>query len=457
MADRIESLKALAQEYNVRSAVKLRQQAQLEGVSVSLKEAQQALASDTSRQVFAPKRRPQGRSSAPGPNKRLQYDLVDFSLNTRAKKGGNRYILMGIDVFSREVAAQAIPSKDPATVNKALKKTQEALVGDEKNFSLTTDLGAEFNRIEDVIPEQATWRQKTPEDKNATSVLDRNMKTIKQDLSAKVATKGGDWSEKLPSVINAYNNRPHEAVFGPPSQVETRNAGENEQQFRILQQNADFYVKNRQTTQRRLAEVRDLGAYRNPTNAPRSFQPQFGPVQKLQSADSQYVTASDGKKTLLKLIQPVASDSKEIRRTLTLPGDQMTRLKGAADQIQAYLATQAGEMPVARLEALVKAGDAGLSGVSQSIKRNRSTLRKLLAKFKTHFIVRNGVVRTAGATPAVPPPETAEQRRERMDRQFEVAQRLREEQDRQRDQRDQDRRQRLRDMRGVYDVRGRPA
>jgi hypothetical protein len=135
----------------------------------------------------------------------------------------------------------------------------------------------------------------------------------------------------------------------------------------------------------------------------------------------------------------------------------MTRLKGAADQIQAYLATQAGEMPVARLEALVKAGDAGLSGVSQSIKRNRSTLRKLLAKFKTHFIVRNGVVRTAGATPAVPPPETAEQRRERMDRQFEVAQRLREEQDRQRDQRDQDRRQRLRDMRGVYDVRGRPA
>jgi hypothetical protein len=44
-----------------------------------------------------------------------------------------------------------------------------------------------------------------------------------------------------------------------------------------------------------------------------------------------------------------------------------------------------------------------------------------------------------------------------MDRQFEVAQRLREEQDRQRDQRDQDRRQRLRDMRGVYDVRGRPA
>ena len=446
MADRIESLKALAQEYNVRSPAKLKQQAQLEGVSVTLKEAQQALADDTARQVFAPQRRPQGKSTAPGPNKRLQYDLVDYSLNTKAKKGGNRYILMGIDVFSREVAAQPIPSKDPETVNKALKKTQEALVGDERNFTLTTDLGNEFNKIEDVLPEQATWRQKTPEDKNATAVLDRNMKTIKQDLSSKVATKGGDWSEKLPQVIHAYNNRPHEAVFGPPSQVETRNGGENAQQFRILQQNADFYVKNRQTTQRRLAEVRSSGAYRAPTNATRSFKPQFGPVQKLRSADSQFVTSSSGKKTLLKLVQPVAPDSANIRQTLTLPGNQLTRLKGSADQIQAYL--RGGEMPIARLEADVKADAVGLSGVNQSIRRNRSTLRKLLAKFKTHFTVRNGVVRSTA--PAPPPPETPEQRRERMDRQFQANQRLREEQERLREERQQERRQRLRDMRGVY-------
>ena len=44
MADRIESLKALAQEYNVRSPAKLKRQAQIEGVNVTLKEAQKALA-----------------------------------------------------------------------------------------------------------------------------------------------------------------------------------------------------------------------------------------------------------------------------------------------------------------------------------------------------------------------------------------------------------------------------
>ena len=447
MADRIESLKQLAEEYNIRSPAKLKQMAQSEGVSVTFKEAQQALASDTARQVFAPKRRPQGRSAAPDVNTRLQYDLIDFSNNT-SKKNKNRYALVGIDVFSREVASQPLPSKAPEVVNEALKKTQEALVGDEKNFTLSTDLGAEFSKIEDVIPKEATWRQKTPEDRNAIAVLDRNMKTIKQDLSAKVATKGGDWSKELPKVVNAYNNRPHEAVFGSPATVETKNGGENPQAFRILQQNASHFIQNRATTQRRLAEVRDSGAYRAPTNAQRSFQPQFGNVQKLKSADSEYVTASNGKKTLLKLIQPVAADSANIRQTLTIPGKSLqVRLKGAADQIQAFLTTQ-GEMPIARLEAQVKAGAMGLSGVQESVRKNRSTLRKLLTRFKTHFTVRNGIVRSTA--PAPPPPETPEQRRERMDRQFEANQRLREEQERQREQRQQERRQRLGQMRTVY-------
>jgi len=173
MADRIESLKSLATEYNIRSPAKLRQQALIDGVNVTLKEAQQALANDTARQAFAPKRRPQGKSAAPDVNSRLQHDLIDFSNNT-SNKNQKRFALVGIDVFSREVASQPLPSKAPEVVNEALKKTQEALVVDEKNFAVTTDLGAEFPKIEDVLPSEAIWRQKTPEDRNAIGVLDRN-------------------------------------------------------------------------------------------------------------------------------------------------------------------------------------------------------------------------------------------------------------------------------------------
>ena len=106
-------------------------------------------------------------------------------------------------------------------------------------------------------------------------------------------------------------------------------------------------------------------------------------------------------------------------------------------------------MPIARLEALVKDESAGLSGVQTSIRKHRSTLRRMLGRFRTNFAVRNGVVRTTA--PAAPPPETPRQRRERMDRQFEANQRLREQQERQREQQlQQQRRQRLRDMRSIY-------
>ena len=112
-------------------------------------------------------------------------------------------------------------------------------------------------------------------------------------------------------------------------------------------------------------------------------------------------------------------------------------------------------MPVARLEALVKAGGVGLSGVQASI----STFRRLLSLFKTHFKVRNGMVKTAVAPPEHRPdapeepeqrPETADERRARLDRALEASQRLREEQDR---RREETRQERLRGLRGVYGER----
>ncbi len=197
-----------------------------------------------------------------------------------------------------------------------------------------------------------------------------------------------------------------------------------------------------------MAEIREAGAFRGPTNANRSFQPAYGNIRKVRSVTNMHVTDTSGKQTLLKHAQAAPEGSVNIRQTLTIPGKPLAvRLKGAADQVQSFLASQGGEMPIARLEALVRADATGLSGVRASIRRNRSTFRRMLSIFQTHFTVRNGVVRTTTPTP---PPETPEQRRERIDQQLEANQRLREEQERQRDQRQQERRQRLRDMRGVY-------
>ena len=110
-------------------------------------------------------------------------------------------------------------------------------------------------------------------------------------------------------------------------------------------------------------------------------------------------------------------------------------------------------MPVGRLEVLVKANGVGLSGVQASIRKSRSTFRRLLSLFKTHFTVRNGVVKTAVAAPAAA--ETPEERSARLDRQLAESQRLRDEQDRQREERRVSQRERLRGVAEVYGSRPR--
>jgi hypothetical protein len=110
-------------------------------------------------------------------------------------------------------------------------------------------------------------------------------------------------------------------------------------------------------------------------------------------------------------------------------------------------------MPVARLEAMVRDGSVGLSGVQAAIRKNRSTFRRMLSLLKTHFTIRNGVVKTAAAVP--PRAETPEERSARLDRQLAESQRLRDEQDRQREERREAGRQRLCGVSQVYGSRPR--
>jgi len=449
MADRIENLKQLAAEYSIRSAEKLRKQALLEGTKVTRREAEEALKTDLARQVFAAKPESLGKSAAEGPNDRLQFDLIDFSNNTK-KDNPNRFALVGIDVFTREMSAVPLKTKRPQEVNVAFRRAAVDLVGDETNYVVTTDQGPEFAQLSQAMPDDAVYRQKDVQDRNAISVLDRNMQGLKIGLAGRVAKGAKDWSVEIGKEVNAHNNKPHEAVHGPPATVER----EGPQGFRVLQDNASKYVHNRSLTQRRMGELKESGSFREPSGAPRSFQPQYGNIRRIKAGGvgSQYVTDVSGRSVLLKNAQPAPAGSTNVRQTLTIPGKALSiRLKAVADQVQAFLASQpGGEMQVTRLESMVKADGVGLSGVQATIRKNRSTFRRLLSLFKTHFTVRNGVVKTTVAAPAPVAVETPADRTLRMDRQFEASQRLRDEQDRKREEKKQAARDRLRDMRGVY-------
>ena len=164
---------------------------------------------------------------------------------------------------------------------------------------VTTDLGNEFATLDRELPE-AVHRTKRPEDRNAIAVVDRGIQTLKKDLATRVARKGGQWSDHFERAAGAYNARPHETVHGAPEDVEKQPATE----FRVLQDNADKFQHNKDLTERRVKAVEDAGAFRAPTNAARSFNPQYGDVQRLGAVDSMTVRSTEGRETLLKLALP---------------------------------------------------------------------------------------------------------------------------------------------------------
>ena len=247
----MEALRDLADDFNVRDPRKLYRLARQRDLDVTQAMAFEALKADVGRQVQAPRPRALGKSAAEGPNDRLQADLINFSQNTRGK---TKYGLVVMDVFARE-AAVTLQNKNAETVGRATKRAAKELTGDDGNFVVTTDLGNEFATLDRELPENAVHRTKRPEDRNAIAVVDRGIQTLKKDLATRVARKGGQWSDHFQQTASAYNARPHETVHGAPEDVEKQPATE----FRVLQDNADKFQRNKDLTERRVKAVEDAG------------------------------------------------------------------------------------------------------------------------------------------------------------------------------------------------------
>lgn len=434
-------MKDIADEYSIRDPRKLYLLARTLAANVTQAQAVAALRQDIGRQLFAPKPRSLGKSAAEGPNTRLQADLIDFSQNTKSKNS-SKYALLISDVYTRELAGATLKSKKPAEVNAAYRKVIDEITR-KQNYSITTDKGNEFSSLQGEIGD-AVHRVKEPEDTNALAVIDRGMQTLKKGLAAEVAKKGGSWTAHFDKTLDNYNKTPHQTTIGPPEDVEKKETLD----FRQSLVNAGKFQNNHSVTQRRLAAVREDGLFRAPTNAARSFKPQYGNVQKLQDADSQFVTGVNGKKHLLKQVQAVPEGSENAKGQLTSDPPLKIRLRSIADTVADFVSQQGGSISVKNLEAVVRRG-VGLPGVFKTIRKNRTTLGNLLRLFADLFKIRRGMVSLVVAN--VPAPvEVVETREERIDRLFKESQARREEADRAREERQ---RSRLSGLRAAYPER----
>ena len=185
-------------------------------------------------------------------------------------------------------------------MGRATKRAARELTGDDKNFVVTTDLGNEFATLDRELPENAVHRTKRPEDRNAIAVVDRGIQTLKKDLATRVARKGGQWSDHFERAAGAYNARPHETVHGAPEDVEKQPATE----FRVLQDNADKFQRNKDLTERRVKAVQGCGRLPSADERGEELQPSVRRRAAAGAVDSMTVRSTEGRETLLKLALP---------------------------------------------------------------------------------------------------------------------------------------------------------
>ena len=386
----LQRLRELADEYNLIDSRKLLQVAQRQGIRATVAQAREALAPDIGRQILYPAPRATGKAAATRPDSTLQADLIDFSNNLAPTTDGNRYAVVVGDVFTRELRTAPVPSKDAATVARVLKPMIDNLTEGDGNFTLSTDAGKEFSRLD--LPPEAAHRLKAG--KQDLAIIDRGIQSIKKGLAVRAARNGKEWDDNLHQVERAYNTTPHSTTIVDPEGVEL----EPTALFRSFQRNADAFVHNRAQSERRMAAIEETGTIRAPLPTQgRSFRPQYGNLLKVDKMDSLYVETNTGRRVLTKEAQAIPADSvPRAAGQLTDPAYlRRQRLQSEADKLEEYLLRQPlASMRLADLDRLLRTE---LPAVASGLQKARTRLRPFLRAFPKIFRVEGGIVSAVNA------------------------------------------------------------
>ena len=243
---------------------------------------------------------------------RWMADLADL---TAQPSGEFQYILVVINVFSKELWARPLTTKTPAVVTAAFR---EILQGKDPPSRLDTDVGSEFTGpFAQMMEEKDIFHViKDPQDTNGLAPLDRAIQTLKQSMFRRVVgDKDADWAGNLQKTVEGYNSTIHSSLQGrAPEEVDD----DKELQFALRRKNADIAVHNANMIHARDEKLVKMGGFRvkDPKRTfARSFQPRYGDeVHQVVHAQEGIVLDEKGEIYKSKFTQAVPSSSESVGR-----------------------------------------------------------------------------------------------------------------------------------------------
>ena len=312
--DALRALHAASQRLNYPGANKLYSHLRNEGDRVKFKDVQAFSERQPARQIFAEThnvRYKRGTRGAPAQgfsvpainiNDRWMADLADLTAQPSIPAEHTtslppyQYILVVINVFSKELFARALRTKTPQTVALAFK---EILQGQHAPSRLDTDAGAEFTgAFHELMEQRHIWHVvRDPEDVNVLSPVDRAIATLKRSIFRRVvADRDKDWAESLQATVQGYNETEHRALQGrTPEEVKD----DPELQFMLRRANSEAMVRNSALINARDKKLVEKGAFRvqDPNRFfGRSYQPRYGnEVHEVQEVKGGVAVDTEGK------------------------------------------------------------------------------------------------------------------------------------------------------------------
>ncbi|KAJ8911476.1 hypothetical protein NQ315_010847 [Exocentrus adspersus] len=146
-----------------------------------------------------------------------QIDLAEMQLFASCNRGF-RYILVVINCYSKYVYAKPLKNKTAIEVTKKMKIIEEA---DHIPKHIQSDNGKEFyNEPFSALMHQYGINHYSTFSTMKCAMVERVIRTLKSWLYKEFSARGSfKWTDILPTIVNAYNNRVHRTIGMKPAEV----------------------------------------------------------------------------------------------------------------------------------------------------------------------------------------------------------------------------------------------
>ena len=285
--------------------------------------------------------RSDGKITSPELNARWQHDLINCKAKSPEKNGGNRLLLVCVDIFNWFLYTELLQTKEAEEVveafQRALRRARNRAIKGESSSEgtpkeVSTDTGAEFKGPFSEMLEKQGISQRFKESINSLAVVDGAIRTIKIMIAKEmVDTESESWAKAVPLAVKAYNSNSHSALMNSaPEDVK----GTPVLQYELEKQSGFDVASNSNINEKgRIDKLRALGAFR--ILLPRSTwnragQPRYSEkVYEFLHIYGQDVKATDGATAPIKHVMPVPLGSGDVKIPRELRAGRPIRDEGA--------------------------------------------------------------------------------------------------------------------------------